>query len=272
MIDSVFNNILYLLNKIFKTNKLVFVYCTIYIIFAVTSPFLDILFPKFLVDELTGSKNINKLIVILGVYTILSLLIFPVIEYLNNILDASFTKARTQILFEIQDKIFKLPYKYLENPNILNKKEMVIKSVTGFDTGVQAILNEILTLVISVFMLIGYIAIMTKLSYYLILYLLISSIIIYYITIKFSIYEVNKQNEIWSNDRESNYYNGLMNDFAYGKELRMFNIKELIISKFKKSINISRGMLIEIKNRHFWLSSINFVFDLVREGIVYIYI
>ncbi|MBI5978595.1 ABC transporter ATP-binding protein [Clostridium perfringens] len=272
MKNTTLDNIVYLIKKIFNLDKVIFLLIGIYILILALAPFLDILFPKFLLDELSTNLDIKNILYILIIYSALSFLIFPFIEYIGCIINAKQTNSRMKILFEVQNKVFKIPFKYTEDVDILNKKETVIRSLSGFDSGIQSLLNEFVLLISSLLSLVGYISILASLNIILVLYLLVNIFVMYRIVAKFSNYEVNKTNDIWINNREVNYYMNIMNDFSYGKDIRLLNLKDLIIYKVKNSINISMNMLKQIKKNNFKVIFIDLTLSFFREGFVYFYL
>jgi ATP-binding cassette subfamily C protein len=177
-----------------------------------------------------------------------------------------------EILFEVQHKIFSMPYKHLENPDILNKKESTIQALVGFDTGIQYILDKIFILASTTIAFIGYVTIVSTLSVYILAYLLLSVVVFYYFSLKISKYESAKQLEIWGNDRESNYYKSLMNDFSYGKDIRIYNLNEWILNKVRQVMGKSISLTKDIRQRYFRFSILEFVLAMIRDGLVYGYL
>lgn len=59
MKNTTLDNIVYLIKKIFNLDKVIFLLIGIYILILALAPFLDILFPKFLLDELSTNLDIK---------------------------------------------------------------------------------------------------------------------------------------------------------------------------------------------------------------------
>ena len=265
---SILANITFLIKHIWKWHKKSFFYfgiCT-----RVTSilPFIDILMPKFLIDELTGDKRITILIIIILSFLIIS----SIFNYLTAHLEGFFSPMLIDLGMKfdnlISEKCMQMDFKYTEDPEILNRIDAAERSTSNF-TVIFRKLWGLLGMFIAFF---GYMAIVATLSPWILLYLIINVLIIYYLTIKAKKYEYSKKDNISEVNRKGKYLYDTMYNFSYGKDIRIFNMSEWIADKFigvkREEIKIQKG----IKKEYLKIDLVDALLIFLREGIVYCYL
>ncbi|GAB6168389.1 ABC transporter ATP-binding protein [Clostridium carnis] len=269
---STLTNLKFLISNAWKWDKSVFLQLGLFTIFTSLTPFIGILLPKFLLDELTGEKRINILIIILIVFFIISAIVNYSAAHLKGAYFPKLINIRFNYITMLSEKCMVMDFKNTEDPIILNNIESAINAVNNNDSGIEGTYHRLFGILGKVVAFIGYIAIVVTLNPLILLYLVVNVLIVYFLTLKVKEYEYSKKDSIAEYDRKSDYIYKTMYDFSYGKDIRVYGFKKILEDKFKnykkERVNISK----KIKDKEFIVGIVETVLLLFREGIVYAYL
>ncbi|MDU5649917.1 MAG: ABC transporter ATP-binding protein, partial [Clostridium perfringens] len=182
------------------------------------------------------------------------------------------TKIRTDYITMISDKIMKMDFKNTEDPEVLNKIKSVMNAVMSNNTGVEGVYHTLLGLFGRLTAFVGYISIVLFLSPWILLFLIINVLISYALTMRVKKYEYSQKEKAADKDRRTFYVFDTMYDFAYGKDIRIYDLKNILIDKFKKF----RGERIDISNdvqeKQLKVKIVDVILLVIREFVVYGYL
>lgn len=269
---SIMNNIVFLVKNTYKWDKKLFFYFGLYTIVTAIVPFINIFAPKYLIDELMGYNRSEWLITILLSYFIIS----AALNYLNSYLEGAYSPRLMDIGIKfsnlMNEKCMNIDFKYTEDPKTLNDIETAYKAVSGTTVGIEGVLRKLFGLFGAGIAFFGYITIVVTLSPWVLLYLIVNVVTIYYLTIRVKKYEYGKKDDISKLSRKSNYIYDIMYNFAYGKDIRIFNLSQRIANKFQ-GINTEQVKIQkDIKHKNFKVAVMDAFLLFIREGLVYVYL
>lgn len=269
---SVFQNLKYIIKNSLKIDKRVFIYFGVFTIISSIYPFINIIFPKYILDELMLSQNVRKLVVLLSVFFLSTSFLGFFISLLQGATYPRLVNIRLKFMGKLIDKCLETDYKNTEDPDFLNALDTSERAIENDDNGLEGILHKLFSLGGGLITLVGYIVMIGRLNIFILLYILISVSLTYYLTLKVKKYEHNREGEISEVERRTNYIYNLMYDFSYGKDLRIFGLREWIANLFEdfkaKRFGISR----DVKMKQLKIGFIDCILLLIREGIVYVYL
>lgn len=265
---SIISNIWFIVKNTCKWDKVVLVYFLLFTIVTAILPFIDVFVPKFLVDELLGANRVNQLIVILAGYFIVS----SVLNYAYSYLESEYFPRFMVIVFKfgelINEKCMKMDFRYTEDAKILNDIETAKRAAFAS----LEVLQKLFTLVGSAIAFVGYVTIVSTLNVWILLYLLLNVAIIFYLTNKVKKYEYSRKDDISEIGRKGNYIFDTMYNFAYGKDIRIYNLSNWLVDKFQKFKTDEVKIHSDIKYRYFKVAIFELAFLFIREGVVYAYL
>ncbi|MGH4126294.1 MAG: ABC transporter ATP-binding protein [Clostridium sp.] len=269
---GVMNNIGFLVKNICKWDKKVLFYFGLCTIVTAILPFISIFAPKFLIDELMGANRAKSLITILLSYFVIS----AALNYLNAFLEGAYSPRLMDIGFRFEsllnEKCMNMDFKYTQDPKTLNDIETAGIAVSGAVTGIQGVLRKLFGLFGAGIAFLGYVTIVVTLSPWVLLYLIVNVATIYCLTIKVKKYEYSKKDDISELNRKGKYIYDIMYNFAYGKDIRIFNLSQRIANKFQ-GFNIEQVKIHkDIKYKYFKVDVVDAFLLFIREGLVYVYL
>lgn len=269
---TLLSNLKYIMGYAWSQDKVLFAQCGIYTILASIAPFIGIFLPKFLIDELLGQRRIEIILMTLIGFFLLSSVVNYSIAWLRCAYSPRVTKIRTDYITMISDKIMKMDFKNTEDPEVLNKIKSVMNAVMSNNTGVEGVYHTLLGLFGRLTAFVGYISIVLFLSPWILLFLIINVLISYALTMRVKKYEYSQKEKAADKDRRTFYVFDTMYDFAYGKDIRIYDLKNILIDKFKKF----RGERIDISNdvqeKQLKVKIVDVILLVIREFVVYGYL
>ena len=269
---TLLSNLKYIMGYAWSQDKVLFAQCGVYTILASISPFIGIFLPKFLIDELLGQRRIEIILMTLIGFFLLSSVVNYSIAWLRCAYSPRVTKIRTDYITMISDKIMKMDFKNTEDPEVLNKIKSVMNAVMSNNTGVEGVYHTILGLFGRLTAFVGYISIVLFLSPWILLFLIINVLISYALTMRVKKYEYSQKEKAADKDRRTFYVFDTMYDFDYGKDIRIYDLKNILIDKFKKfrgeRIDISR----DVQGKQLKVKIVDVILLVIREFVVYGYL
>lgn len=269
---TLLSNLKYIMGYAWSQDKVLFAQCGIYTILASVSPFLGIFLPKFLIDELLGQRRVEIILMTLIGFFLLSSVMNYSIAWLRCVYSPRVTKIRCDYMTMISEKIMKMDFKNTEDPEVLNKIKSVMNAVMNNNTGVEGVYHTILGLFGKLTAFVGYISIVLFLSPWILLFLIINVLISYALTMRVKKYEYSQKEKAADKDRRTFYVFDTMYDFAYGKDIRIYDLKNILIEKFKKfrgeRIDISR----DVQEKQLNVKIVDVILLVIREFVVYGYL
>ena len=269
---TLLSNLKYIMGYAWSQDKVLFAQCGVYTILASIAPFIGIFLPKFLIDELLGQRRIEIILMTLIGFFLLSSVMNYSIAWLRCVYSPRVTKIRCDYMTMISEKIMKMDFKNTEDPEVLNKIKSVMNAVMSNNTGVEGVYHTLLGLFGKLTAFVGYISIVLFLSPWILLFLIINVLISYALTMRVKKYEYSQKEKAADKDRRTFYVFDTMYDFAYGKDIRIYDLKNILIDKFKKfrgeRIDISR----DVQGKQLKVKIVDVILLVIRECVVYGYL
>lgn len=189
---------------------------------------LNVILPKYLIDELTGNRDSNKLIFWVGAIVASNLLFSFLKKSLKRLLDLKEKDVMWQIEREFARKVMSVEYWHLEDPYYLDLKERASFAMQNQGAVSNLIINSI-DFLNHFLTVIGLIAIMLQLSWVLVVTLLVTVFLIIVIQVNNMGYQQKFFSEIIPVNRKYGYYINLVYDKIYHKDFRLFNMNSMIV-------------------------------------------
>lgn len=236
-------------------------------------PFALIIFPKYIIDELTGGKNLKQ--VLLWASLLIGCNLFG--GAFREFLKYSQWNQRIR-LFEsfnvlIGRKIMMMDYEHLEKPEILDLKDKAYKSIgdnggEGFGAVVE-FLADIISTIIALF---GVMYIISTLNILIVLLIVALVVINSLFDAKMAKANYKVAMEKIPYERKFGYLFRMLWDFSFGKEMRLGNMCNWIISKFEEQLRQTNVYYKKVMTNQFLSYFLSIFTTFIREAAVYGYL
>lgn len=218
--------------KTVRENKplLYFIYIA-EIIVEVTITFVMLILPKMIIDELTGDMNTDKLILLTAVFVsifIITYLSGNFLAYGKGILHEWFNEHFQLMLSE---HAMKMDFEHTEDPAALDQLNKAKEGISWYSNGVAGILGPLKEIIKNAITFAGVVIIIASGSPWLLLIQLSSLAIISFLNQKVQKIELNSFKALSKLNRVFSYVFYQLADFRFGKDIRLYNSKEMMLEK-----------------------------------------
>lgn len=196
------------------------------------TPFINIIIPKLIIDELMGNQEKQKLILYVGVLIFGNLIVKILNSYFKKKVEVGEIDFMYKLDTYLGSKCVDMDFENVEKSEILDLKEKAFFAIFNLNAIGRTIENgaNIMNQVITMLGL-GYIlSILNPLVIVIILLIVCTNSFLFKKMEKVQ-YEGN-QKSIYD-DRAFGYYLRLTSDFSMGKDIRLYNSSSLLIKKMK---------------------------------------
>lgn len=258
-----------LLGDAIRTDRKMILYILFACLLGAFAPLVLSLMPKLIVGvvENPGTDAIRRILLISLGFFVLEFLVEGVSLYCSNQVLTVANKTRFELMHEQNKKIATTDFKYISDRSIFKMYGMAFEATSGDWGGVVGMLREFARtapIILSLILIGGVITALSPLTGLLLL--------LYAITYAYAQRQANK--EVRDNDVEINkitdeirYYNKTAGDFKAGKEIRLFNLKDMILNAYKNVINKRKRFSLRAVNKTFRKSLLSVLILIIAQGI-----
>lgn len=258
-----------LLGDAIRTDRKMILYILFACLLGAFAPLVLSLMPKLIVGvvENPGTDAIRRILLISLGFFVLEFLVEGVSLYCSNQVLTVANKTRFELMHEQNKKIATTDFKYISDRSIFKMYGMAFEATSGDWGGVVGMLREFARtapIILSLILIGGVITALSPLTGLLLL--------LYAITYAYAQRQANK--EVRDNDVEINkitdeirYYNKTAGDFKAGKEIRLFNLKDMILNAYKNVINKRKSFSLRAVNKTFRKSLLSVLILIFAQGI-----
>lgn len=262
--------ILRMLDNIRENDKSIFVLCAVFTFVALVLPLFSIALPKILIDYLTSPvPELWGIIWIVAAFFIGGALFSFINELLYHFAYPKLTALRINYLGDQVVKLLNMDYKYMESATFFEERNMAFEATSSNSNGVEGIYHKLfelpklilLILVLSVFIGIR--------SPFILLAIIVNIMATSLVALIVQKYEYKYKERLSKHQRKVDYYGKTAKDFAYGKDVRLYDLKERILDNFNVEIKGYVDVFKLIKNREFTLGFVTLLTLLVSDIATY---
>lgn len=233
---SAFKNIKILFSVIMKIDS---IYMPILIVNSVLSAMdvlINIFVPMVFINGFQEGWTPDGFLYVLGILVASKFLL----KFLKNVADREMDvrnkSLENKFAQEVSRKAMELSYEKLEDPKILDLKERALFPITNYGI-TYMLLNSASGFLTALLIMIGTIGIIVQFSFLLGIVSTVLSIVIVFVDRKMNVYLQNFSQDIIPINRKYGYYSDLMFNPTYHKEIRLYNMSDLIITVSEGYIN-----------------------------------
>ncbi|MBW9157712.1 ABC transporter ATP-binding protein/permease [Clostridium sp. FP2] len=239
-------------------------------IFKAITPFINIIMPKFIIDELLGQKRVNVFIMLVSIIVVANGILNLISRWIDTLVDIKNMEIINGFDLLIGQKIMDMDFEKIEDPDILNLKERAIFPLRNqgvLERMIKCIVDSISQFVTAI----GLLVVISTLNF-LIVFLILGIVLLNSFLFKKSQAAQYKfHGELIPLNRKFGYYAKITSDFSMGKDVRLYNIRPLIVEKIEgyneKSVECF-GKLFRLMGKYNGLNEVNMQLQMI---VVYAY-
>ena len=260
-----------LIKNISIQNPKLYIYFAIYTLTATIYPFFSIFLPKLLIEELSlgDMASLENILYIISGYFIISSIIGFIKSYLEMSCSTKITALRINYLADQFKKLVEMDYKYVEDASFNETYGRALEANSSNNNGVEGVYHKLFTTPAIFLTSILFSLWIGRVSIWILLSLLLNLLTNLWIQRKVSQYEYNMKSELSRQNRRKRYYYQTTHDFSFGKEIRLYNLKNRVLENYNKEIQKYIDLNYLIKQREFALGFLGLFTLLINQAALY---
>lgn len=267
-----FKGVNFLLKYCWTNSKRYIVFLSIHQLINAILPLLIIIMPKYILDELVNQQRIE----LLATYIVILVLGNYMCTMISNYFNIKAFTYKMSIFNNFQvflsEKLTKIDYKYLEDPEFLDLKEKAYKFLYADGMGFAYILDRAFYILGKIIVFIGIISVLATLNIFIVIIFILLVLMSSFVESRYKKENVKINMEQSKYERYNYYYADILNNFNYGKEMRLCNMGTYVIDKYKSKLKLIWNYYNRTFNNNLKSMQINATATFLQQAISYGYI
>ncbi|HIV79383.1 MAG TPA: ABC transporter ATP-binding protein/permease [Candidatus Avanaerovorax faecigallinarum] len=267
-----FKSFMFLLKLIWRFNKKYIFYAALFQIVTALVPLTGVVMPKYIIDELTGLQRVEYLAVYVGALVLINLVGSILLAYLEGAMFTSKSEVFSSFECMMAEKLMTCDFESLEDPGFLDIKEKAHRILYAEGQGFGAVLDHAFNIAGKVFIFAGLVGVLSTLNIWMVLVfvalVLLNSAVESRVQKRYVSWDIEKA----PIERRSAYLLNIIENFEYGKEERIYGLKDFLISRVAKHLGESdafyKRQTRELNKSQYFTAVTSFF----RDAISYIYL
>lgn len=260
-----------LIKNVNEKNPKLYIYFFIYTIAAIMYPFFPIFLPKLLIEQFSLGSMIslkNILRIILSFFIFSSIVGFIEI-YIKSSCYTKITALRLDYLKDQFQKLVEMDYKYVEDASFYETYDRALEANNSNDNGVEGVYHKLFTTPAVFITSILFSIWIGRVSIWILLSLILNVVANLWIQRKVNEYEYSMKKELSRQNRRKRYYYETTHDFSFGKEIRLYNLKNRVLENYNKEIQKYIDLNKLIKKKEFTLGFLGLFTLFINQAALY---
>lgn len=264
------NSILRIYKYIKYNEKYFWCYFLIYTIAQIVFSVLSVSMSKVLIEALyLKEEMVNKFIGILLFFFLFMTLSGWQKNIMLHKLNAQIVRIKNHYSKKLYKKILNIKYQLVEDAKFLDENNQIFAVVKEYNHGIEGICQILSRLPANIILIIIFIGILGNLSPIIICVVLLECMLKIIAGKVFSQKMYSKKREIGKSKRRMNYFYNVSHDFASGKDIHIFEMKNLLVNDYSKEIDNYIHTLKKLYNIQFLSENCNTVFSVFCDLVMY---
>ncbi|MBF1108604.1 MAG: ABC transporter ATP-binding protein, partial [Solobacterium sp.] len=243
------------------------------IVISVIEGFIAVLLPAAIIQFITTTQDwITLVLQILGLFAVYGLFsMWHVYLATRNNMQYVIPRQKLFIL-PVAKKVQELTYSYYETKPAQEKLENGIRALNMNMEGAEGVYHNTVIVFSAIFSLILYAVFISRIGLPILLALLCISFLHYEIYEKCYALYLKKDEEKAENYSKSRYFNSLSQKSAKGKDIRLYQMQDLLKAKMQDNNDILVQKTIAASKYKGWIAQTDVILGFIRDGITYGYL
>lgn len=260
-----------MLRNVTKLNPSLYGRFALYTFAASLYPFLGVLLPRFMIEELQkgAQASVRTVVFIVVLYFAAASILGFLRTYIINASYTLITKLRIDYLRDTCVKLMEMAYPHAEDAGFMEKYDKAMMATESNDNGVEGVYHKLFELPAIVITVVILAAVIGKLSPLILAGLLLNLAAALRISRKAHAFRYAHKEADAKWQRKIRYYNEVTSDFTYGKDIRMFGMKQRILDNYSAEIKGYTDLQHLLAQREYIYSFLGLLTLLISDGLTY---
>ena len=223
-----------------------------------------------MIDELTKPQpTVSAVLSIVIMFFVVGSIFYFLKTFVGEIADPRFTTLRIDYVRDLRVKLLKMDYRHTEDSVFSDKYERAFQSISTNNNGIEGIYHKLFEVPASVMIVLILSIFAAVKSPWILLAILVNIVATTLVALKVQKINYSYKEKLSKHKRRVGYYSDTTQDFAYGKDVRIYDLKDRILDNFNFEIKGYLDVFKLIKNKEYLLSFITLLTLLISDGVTY---
>lgn len=253
---GLFSNIRYIMSNLLRHAPIFKLLIPIGIICAPLMNYLWTFITKFVIDMITGEKNLKGLILLMALITL--------IQIASTMLNtwyyskwAYYVLVRFKMMVEKNRKAMTIDFRNIEDPDVLDCYQKAGNASGGNQNGIEGMMRQVVTLLMNLAVMVTGLVILGTLNLWIVLIMTALSAVSFAVRNRAN---AKAKRRVWDPLapwwRRNSYLSSLTSDFAAAKDIRMFGLADWLTERFRREKQVR--LEAQKTNCKIWFHAVNF--------------
>lgn len=238
----------------------------------IAQPFVAIFTTPLLIDELLGGRKPELLILYAAILVIGSnglLFLGFFLGMLQEKYDESLSMYVTELL---SMRIMDMDFQLTEDKAALDQLEKAKNGISWYSGGVHGIATQFFGIIQNVVTIVGVVVIILLKAPLLLIAIVLLLAFGAFVNRKSDKLEIELYKQLSDHNRRFGYVGWTLADFRYGKDIRLYDAKDMMLEKLQQTIDTQMAQFKTFSNKQYRFGSIVTVAEVIKDIISYLYL
>ena len=269
--------------KLWAKDRTILVFCLAYTLCSASLPFLNALLPRMILDQLGQAQGLawtwgqtqpaqirpllqNCLLILLA-YLGLAGLSGMLSSIFRNYSYGRISYLRLDYLRDIMTCQLSMDYHYVEDASFNDHMQRVMDAVSGDNSGIQMVYRQAFLLPADLLGSLVLLVILAQAKSWLPLLPILSLLALFWARYQSGKLRYDLRDQTSKANRKRHRYTSLAQDFSYGKDIRLFDLSDMVLSYYQQVLRDYLDLLRQIARREFHFNQLPLLIRLSSTGI-----
>lgn len=239
---------------------------------SILQPFLGILVTPLLVDELCNARSVERIVQYVAIIVVGECLLQTAASWLDTALQKYQQRLDNYFAMQLGMHSMGLDFQLTEDKKALDQLEKAKTGMAWYSGGVYGIAEQVFMFFGNCFKIGGFVTLIVVNAPVLLAVILVYALIGLFITNKCNKIELAAYGSLSKLNRLFSYFGWEIVDFSYGKDIRLYQARELMLHKWKTNTDASIGVWRQQGDSSYPYQMLRSAADVVRQLITYAYV
>ena len=238
-------------------------------IFGGMIPIISVFYAKLIIDVIQGSKNEQELIIRVVVLTMASVICFSIKTMIGGFAGSKYIRLRQNEFNRCARLYHDVDYKYIEDSRFQDHVNVGFRALESDGRGFQHVYSMLGILAADFVSIVLFFVLISQFSIWIGIICIVAACMITWINRSISNYALTKEDDEARAFRQANYFNNTCSDFAYGKDIRVFELKFPLLKIYQDKSKQYVQVIREIEDKKLKIGFFELAVLLIQDAISY---
>lgn len=255
-----------------RVNKGFFFVSAIRTLINAIQPFVAIIVSPLIINELLGERDPGRLLIYAAIIAVAGPLLSFIGSWLGEVIEKYREKFSNYFTEDMSKKVMELDFQVTEDKKALDQVEAARTGMSWYSGGVVGIFSPLFKIIGQIIKICGTVLLIAINAPLLFLVTLIVVIVNSAIQNKQNKIEIENFKKLSKLNRAFGYYGWQLADFRYGKDIRLYGAKELMVERWENYTDKSIGAWKDSADKQHPLEHFKNVLNVARDIVSYLYL